>query len=109
MRAGKLRERVVVERPATTSTRSGQAKRKWKQVAACRASIDTIRSFQRFKGDQVEGTATHTIEMRYLDGVDHTYRVRALDFKGGKTFDVESVDPDHKGGMLTLQVVEVRT
>ncbi len=67
MRAGQLRNQVVIERYTTTRGSAGQALETWATLKSVWCSIETETGSERIEGGKVDATATHIIKMRYTD------------------------------------------
>lgn len=103
MRSGKLRHRVVIEKPGQTQDpATGEMMPGWAPVATVWAAIEPLsaREFIAAQAGQSEITARVTI--RYRPGIDATMRI----IHRGRVYNIHGVLPDPKSGFhyLTLPV-----
>ena len=103
MRAGKLRHRITIQRPARKQDpNTGEMREGWEDVAPVWASREpiSVREFIAAKAGQAEISAR--IMIRYRAGIDATMRVLYRD----TVYNIEGVLPDPQSGRhyLTLPV-----
>lgn len=84
IRQGDMRERVVLQRPATNRTGLGTANLGWEDVAEVWASIRGLSSRELLQAMQANSIATHEVRIRYYKGIESTWRAVWKDAKGGK-------------------------
>lgn len=77
--AGKLRNSITIERETDTPNDSGGQNIVWSTHKKVKAFIKTKSGTERVRGMQLESPLTHSIFIRYTDGVLPTMRVN---FKG---------------------------
>jgi len=85
MRAGALRERVIVQQASDSQDAIGTVTRTWTTFATVWAEIRPIRGGEGLAGDQVVADMTHTIRIRYLAGL--TPKMRIL--YGARVFEIQ--------------------
>lgn len=81
MRAGKLNQRVTVERPVETQGASGAMATTWVPVATVWGEVipSTMRARERIAANQTLASVDTTIRLRWsptLDGINATWRLR---------------------------------
>jgi len=74
--AGSLRELVVIEYPEQARNDLGENVQTWQTFARRRASIEAISFTEQDRRSQVGMTASHTVRMRYLEGLTGNMRLR---------------------------------
>jgi SPP1 family predicted phage head-tail adaptor len=105
MRAGTLRERIVIQAPMTVHDPSwgpseGEA---WEQVANVAASVTASGAGESVRDDKVQSTVSYTIKLRHLDGIDSKHRI----VWRGRTLDIVSVtDPTQRRRELVIEAKE---
>lgn len=91
--AGRLNERVTVQRPTEARNMLGEATLGWEDVAVVWASVEGMSSRDVLQAMQANVVATHRIRIRALAGVNHECRI----IWRGRTMEVASVvDRDHR-------------
>ena len=103
MLAGRLRQRVTVQLVSYTQNSYGEPVETWTDVGTVWADVLPARVQERFiaSGDQQLATVTHTIEMRYLDGLSPVnHRLKW----GTQILDIESV-LDMTGRTASMRVL----
>jgi len=104
VQAGRLKHRVVIEWNDSADaepTGDGQPKVQWKTFATRWASVEPIETSGReyLQATAIESEVTHTVKMRYLDGVTAKHRINF----GGRIFEIESTaDIEERGRMLVI-------
>lgn len=76
MNIGKLRHRVVIEHFTTVRLPTGTVREDWSPFATRWASIEPIRGREYWAAAQTQAEVTHTIRMRFTDGVTPDMRIR---------------------------------
>ena len=77
MRAGRLRHRLLLQQPTTTTdATSGAAVESWSDVAEVWGAVEPVTSRERITADQVVAEITHRIFIRDRGDVAATWRVR---------------------------------
>lgn len=105
MRAGTLRERIVIHAPVTVhdpewGPTDGEA---WEQVANVAASVTPSNAGESVRDQKVQSTIGYTIKLRYLDGIDSRHRITWR----GRRLDIVSVtDPTQRRRELVIEAKE---
>lgn len=106
MQAGKLRERVTIQQEVVTRDSFGAEVNPWVDVATVWASVRPGSSGERFltAADQMQATITHTVRMRWRDGLGPKLRL----LWEGKLLGIQSVvDPDGRKRELVVLCLEI--
>lgn len=106
MQAGKLRERVTIQREVVTRDTFGAEVNPWTDVATVWASVRPGASGERFisAADQVQATITHTVRVRYREGLSPKMRLKWE----GRFLGIQSVvEPDGRKRELVLLCLEI--
>lgn len=74
--AGILRESVVIESPVEIRNELGEATQEWVEFARRRASVEQNGYAESTRMNQVGGSASFTVRMRYLPGMSAAMRIR---------------------------------
>jgi len=102
MRAGKLRHRIYLMPTAeSTSAASGEVSvvNSTGSAEAVWASIEPLQGRALEYAQAVSGEVSHLVTVRYISGIDSSYRV----VFGSRTFEVESIiKRDERDIMLEL-------
>lgn len=109
MRAGRLRHRVTIQARSGTANAYNEPADSWSDVATVPAGIEPISGREFFASQQVQGTVSHRITLRYFAGVTIKHRVRWLDPATGvaRIFDINAViDRDERHRSLELMCTE---
>lgn len=83
---GAMRERVMLQRPATNRTGLGTANLGWEDVTekpVC-ASVKSLNARDVLQAMQSNAICTHEVRIRYFRGIDSTWRIVWKDAKSGK-------------------------
>lgn len=108
MRAGRLREKVQLQKRADTRDSFGGSVKAWTTVATVRAGIEPLMGREFFQADQVNSAVSVRIVIRAgstWSAIDSTWRV--VDANSGKIYAIESViDRQLRGEMLQLMCSE---
>lgn len=109
MQAGAMRKRLVIESStAPVSDGAGGAVAPtggWTPVATVWASVSQASGRDLMQAEQHGERATHTIEIRYRQYLDDTYRLR----EGARIFRIISIaDPEERHRTLVITVDEVK-
>ena len=70
------REAGVIEYPAETRNALGETIQTWATFARCRASVREASYSEQQRRQQVGGTISHTVLLRYVSGVTGKMRFR---------------------------------
>lgn len=88
MRAGKLRHRIQIQRPTHTRTGAGDKPITYSTVAKRWGEIVTTGGSETVEAQQVTASATHTVRIRYYEGLTVGYRF----LFGSRAFDINHID-----------------
>lgn len=102
MRAGKIRERIVIESLAEGVAASGTPSGAWSEFCTRRASIVAADGKEGFEGDQNTARLTHDVEIRWTEGVASEMRV----VWGARVFAIHYVIEDPRRTMMRLKCEE---
>lgn len=107
MRAGTLRETVLVEYPVESINEYGESIQTWQPKLQCRASITQLSSAQLIRAGKPEDARTYRVVMRWNPGVDMPIRLLWVNrgFRKLYVSSVSSVD-DVKFRQLELTAEE---
>lgn len=102
---GKMRERITIQTPTETRSRSGEATLNFDTVlATVWASVDGLSSRDILQCQQANVIATHRIRIRYRDDVVHTQRI----VWRGVTMEIASVTERNHREIIELLAREVQ-
>jgi head-tail adaptor len=76
MRAGPLREVVVIEEPIETRNAFGESVQSWRRFATRRASVEAVSYSETVRRQQTGGELSHTVRLRYVPGILGSMRIR---------------------------------
>ena len=76
VRAGKMRHRVIVERPTGGQDDYGEDIPVWSTFATVNASIEPASGAERFDTNTMKPETTHVVKIRYLDGLKTDMRLK---------------------------------
>lgn len=105
LRQGDMRERVVLQRPATNRTGLGTANLGWEDVVEVWASIRGLSSREVLQAMQSNAIATHEVKIRYYRDLDSSWRLVWKDAKGGKDRVLEFAGSPIEREMRSVHVV----
>lgn len=88
--AGILREKITIESPSETRNDFGESVQTWEEFATRYASIESVGYFEQQRRQQLGGTSTHVLRMRYTPGLTGAMRVR-WDTRGGRILYISSI------------------
>jgi hypothetical protein len=84
--SGLMRERVLLQKPATNRTGTGSANLEWEDVAEVWAAIRGLSSREVLQAMQANSIATHEVKIRFYSGIAATWRIvwrgRVMEFAG---------------------------
>lgn len=75
MRAGRLRNRLVIERATNVQGTNGEITQSWATLATVWGEVKDLRGTELIEGQQAEATMSTKITMRYRTGIDAKDRV----------------------------------
>lgn len=87
MNIGKMNQRVTLQSPTESKSRSGEVTLTWSDYDETWASVDGLSSRDIMQAMQANVVATHRIRIRHRDGVSHEHRL----LWRGKTMEIASV------------------
>ena len=103
MRAGKLRNKIIIESKVDTVNSVGDAIPAWSTFATVWAEIVTQSGREFQNAQQIHSTLNLMLKIRYIDGVLPQMRIN----NGGRYYNIlSSVDPDGRRVMLTVMCDE---
>ncbi|POU71687.1 head-tail adaptor protein [Leclercia sp. LSNIH6] len=105
MKAGRLRHRVTLQKPATGRLPSGQPATGWVDVASVRAEVVDVSGREMMDGGAELSSTTTRIWMRRYLGIPVTTGWRAVHLPptgGGETYDIKSAISAENGTRLEL-------
>jgi len=73
--AGMMRERVLLQKPATNRTGMGSANLEWEDVAEVWASVLGLSSREILQAMQANAIVSHKVRIRFYPGIEHTWRM----------------------------------
>ena len=73
--SGLMRERVILQRPATSRTGTGSANLEWEDVAEVWASVMGLSSREVLQAMQANAIVTHKVRIRFFPGIEHTWKL----------------------------------
>lgn len=103
MRAGPLRHRVTIERPAyQQEPLTGEMLQSWALVAVVWARVEDLSARDFIAASAAQSAVTARIVIRYREGIDSAMRI----LHRGKIYNIHGVlaDPDSGLEYLTLPV-----
>ncbi|HRC61626.1 MAG TPA: phage head closure protein [Dehalococcoidia bacterium] len=109
MRAGRLRNRVVIQRRTGAVNAFNEPTDTWSALATVWAGIEPISGREYFAAQQVQSELTHRVTIRYLEGVTPKDRVAWTDpaTQATRYFDIRAViDRDERHREQQLMCVE---
>ena len=104
--AGALRHPLKVEKPVITADEdTGEEQETWLFQADIHGSVEPLSSRDRFKAAQMDTRITHRVVIRFLAGLDTTYRLlwRPVREESTRTLNVHSViNPSGRSRVMEL-------
>jgi SPP1 family predicted phage head-tail adaptor len=73
--SGMMRERVLLQKPATNRTGMGSANLEWEDVAEVWASVLGLSSREILQAMQANAIVSHKVRIRFFPGIAHTWRM----------------------------------
>lgn len=104
IRAGRMRERVTLQRPTQVRSASGETRLEWSDIATVWASVDGLSARDIMQAQQAELLATHKVTIRYRDDIDHTARM----IYRGRTMELSSVIDRNNREYLEILAKEIQ-
>ena len=103
MRAGRLRDAIVIERPPTEKDSAGEQSGDWVAVASIWGNVQQMKGDEILTSQQVFGKVTTRVDIRFFDGLDTSHRIN---FEGRILSIVAVIDPDGFKRELNLFCLE---
>lgn len=75
LEAGRLRDRVEIERPVNRDTPSGATEVGWEPLKSVWAEVVTMSTQEMMQAQQSQFQVTHRVTMRYCKELDNTMRI----------------------------------
>ena len=106
MTSGKLRERVTIQQATEATAESGQTSETWSTYVYAYADVRTTSGKEFFAEDKYNSHVTHTVMLRWRDGITEKMRV----LWGTRILNIIYVGEDrtHERSMI-LNCVEVKS
>jgi SPP1 family predicted phage head-tail adaptor len=76
MRGGRLRKRVILQRPVETQGDTGGVTISWVDVATVWAGVEPLRGREYESARAQNAETTHRIVLRFRDDIQRTWRLR---------------------------------
>lgn len=105
MKAGRLRHRVTLQKPASGRLPSGQPATGWVDVASVRAEVTDVSGRERIEGGAEVSSTTTRIWMRRYPGIPVSTGWRAVHMPptgNGEIYDIQSAISAENGTRLEL-------
>jgi len=103
VRAGLLRHRVILQSPAGTRDAMGERVTTWTDVATVWARVRPLSGREAVVAAQQQASTDHVVEIRYLAGVEQSWRV----LFGARILVITGIlNPEEKNEMLILHCTE---
>lgn len=87
MRAGRLRETIVIQRNTPTRSPAGDDEPAWTAFITTRAGVEPMTGREYLGSDQVQSETTHKFTIRYQAGITPAMRISW----DSRLFDIQSV------------------
>ena len=87
MRAGTLRNTIIIEANTPTKNGFGEDVDSWGTFATVRAQIVPINGKEYFSAGQEQASVSHKIKLRYLAGITQAMRINYE----GRYFDIQAI------------------
>ena len=100
--AGKLDQRVTLQRRVFTQDAAGQEVIVWTDVATRWAQVQALRGREFFAAAQVQQEQSVKVRLRYLAGIDSTMRL----VWQGRNHDITGVIPVGRNEMLEIMCLQ---
>jgi SPP1 family predicted phage head-tail adaptor len=98
MRAGKLRQRIILQSPTTTQNEFGDEIITYATAATVWAKVETTTGDEDVTAQRAEAWLQHTVTIRNYPGVLPTWRV----VWGERTMEIAAIIPDNVGREMQL-------
>lgn len=88
MKAGDLRHRITIQRPAWSTDAKGNRVKKWADVASCRASMADVSGRDFYAAQAYQAQDTVTFGIRWRDSIDRECRI----VHAGQIYQIEQIN-----------------
>lgn len=103
MQAGKLRNKVLIQRRQQAQDDFGQPSTSWATVAETFADIEPLNGRELILARSAQSEITHNVVIRYRPGITTAMRINY----NGRFFNIRAVmDQNERHKILTLQCTE---
>jgi head-tail adaptor len=106
LRAGDLRESVLIQSPVETTNAFGEATLTWAPFTSRRAAIRGLRTDELMSAQGAYNVATHEVEFRYVPGLTTSMRLVWNSTTPSRTLDIVSVTDQNNRESQKLVVKE---
>lgn len=91
LRAGDLREAVVIQSPVQATNSYGESTVTWASFATRRAAVEGLTASEQMLPQELSTVATHTVRFRYVPGLTSSMRLIWSSRTPSRTLDIVSV------------------
>jgi SPP1 family predicted phage head-tail adaptor len=88
MPAGQLRNRVTIQKPVASTNSYGEAVPSWSDFCDVWAEIVVVAGTERFDNQRVAEDITHRVTIRWVDGINSSYRLK----RDSRIYNIVSID-----------------
>ena len=107
MRAGLLRNKIIIQSPTESRDTIGGVTKTWATFAEAWASIEPISQREFDRSDQTRADASHKIVIRFVSGVLPTFRVAWTVSGTTRYFNIVGIaNTDERSKTITLMAME---
>lgn len=104
MRAGRLRKRVILQRPVETQGDTGGVTTTWVDVATVWAGVEPLRGREYESARARNAETTHRLVLRHRDDILQTWRIAF----GGRIFRIdELLNIDERNREVQIRATEL--
>ena len=101
-----FKKRVTIQNVSRVSDGQGGYTETWVDGSTVYASIEPVKSYERYQAQQLAVPVSHKIVMRYNASVDETSRLKY----GDRVFDVkEVINVNEDGRFLSIKAIETES
>jgi len=105
MRAGRLRHRITIQQPTTSTNAQGGKIKTWVDVATVWAGIEPISASESDQNHQLEPEVSVRIVMRYRSGITSDMRIKF----GSRYYKIIGIiNPDERNKELQITAIETK-
>lgn len=106
MRGGRLRKRVILQRPVETQGDTGGVTTAWVDVATVWAGVEPLRGREYESARARNAETTHRIVLRYRDDIARTWRLKSQ--SGTRYYRIdELLNIDERNRELQIRATEL--